>query len=206
MLAAAALARGQASNEIFLWTFDQNPLGEPPIEWETQAGRWLVRPEGDGATNRVLVHTGPSPLGLDMPVILTPIVPVHDLTAGVRFRRTGSGASETMALVLRWHDAANMTLVTVEGSAGRIWVEQLRIGARRLLFGTALAIPPERWHRLDVSALGERFAVSLDGRQLGTARDPEPAAGRVGLAGRAGAGMLLDDLEVVPLPDPLPPR
>ena len=206
VLAARRPARGQTPKDVFLWTFDQNPVDEPPLEWEAQAGRWVVRPEGGGAMNRVLVHTGPSPLGLDMPVILTPIVPVHDLTASVRFRRTGSGVAETMALVLRWYDAANMTLVTVEGSAGRIWVEQLRAGARRLLFGTAVAIPPERWHRLDVSALGERVAVGLDGRPLGTARDPEPAPGRVGLAGRPGAGMLLDDLEVVPLPDPFPPR
>lgn len=205
MLGAGCPARAQPPMDVFLWTFDQNPLDEAPMEWEPQGGKWVVRPESEGSTNRVLVHTGPSLPGLDMPVILTPVVPVHDLTASVRFKRTGSGASETMALVLRWHDDANMTLVTVEGSAGRIWVEQLRAGSRRLHFGSSVAIPPERWHRLETSALGERIMVSLDGRRLGTARDPDPAPGRVGLAARPGAGMLLDDLEVVPLPDPLPP-
>jgi len=204
MLAFCSPAHGQTPMDVFLWTFDQNPLDETPMEWEPQVGKWVVRPESEGSTNRVLMHTGPSLPGLDMPVILTPVLPVHDLTASVRFKRAGSGASETMALVLRWHDDANMTLVTVEGSAGRIWVEQLRAGSRRLHFGTSVATPPEVWHRLEVSALGERIVVALDGRRLGTARDPDPAPGRVGLAARPGAGMLLDDLEVVPLPDPLP--
>jgi len=178
MLAFCSPAHGQTPMDVFLWTFDQNPLDETPMEWEPQVGKWVVRPESEGSTNRVLMHTGPPPRSghAGHP---HPVLPVHDLTASVRFKRAGSGASETMALVLRWHDDANMTLVTVEGSAGRIWVEQLRAGSRRLHFGTSVATPPEVWHRLEVSALGERIVVSLDGRRLGTARDPDPAPGRV---------------------------
>ncbi len=97
-----------------------------------------------------------------------------------------------------------MTLVTVEGTSGRLWVEQLRAGSRNLRFGTLVAISPGRWYRLDVTAEGDRIGVSLEGRLLGTARDPDPIPGRVGLAARPGAGMLLDDLEVIPQPAPFP--
>ena len=205
LLVALSDAEGQVPPDVFHWTFDQDPLEEPPIEWEPQAGTWVVRPEGEGQTNRVLVQTGPSFPGLEMPVILTPILPVRDLKASLRFKRSGSGATETMALVLRRRDAGSMTLVTVEGTSGRLWVEQLRAGSRNLLFGALGTIPPGGWHRLDVTAAGERIDVSLDGRPFGTARDPDPVQGRVGLAARSGAGMLLDDLEVVPQPAPFPP-
>jgi len=204
LLVALSGAEGQAPPDVFHWTFDQDPIEEPPIEWEPRAGTWVVRPEGEGQTNRVLVQTGPSFPGLEMPVILTPILPVQDLKASLRFKRSGSGATETMALVLRWRDAATMTLVTVEGTSGRLWVERLRAGSRDLRFGTMLAFSPGHWYRLDVTAMGERIEVLLDGRPLGTARDPDPIQGRVGLAARSGAGMLLDDLEVVPLPALIP--
>ena len=204
LLVALSGADGQAPPDVFHWSFDQDPIEEPPIEWEPQAGTWVVRPEGEGQTNRVLVQTGPSFPGLEMPLILTPILPVRDLKASLRFKRSGGGASETMALVLRWRETGTMTLVTVEGTSGRLWVEGLRAGARDLRFGTMLAFSPGRWYRLDVTAVGDRVDMSLDGRPLGTARDPDPIQGRIGLAARSGAGILLDDLEVVPQPAPTP--
>jgi hypothetical protein len=204
LLVALSGAEAQAPPDVFHWSFDQDPIEGPPIEWEPQAGTWVVRPEGEGQTNRVLVQTGPSFPGLEMPVILTPILPVLDLKASLRFQRSGGGATETMALVLRWRDASTMTLVTVEGASGRLWVERLRAGARDLRFGAMVAIPPRQWHRLDVTAVGERIEVSLDGRSVGTGSDPDPLQGRIGLAARAGAGMLLDDLEVIPLAAPIP--
>jgi len=205
LLAALSGAGAQARPDVYHWTFDQDPIEQPPIEWEPQTGTWLVRPEGEGQTNRVLVQTGPSLPGLEMPVILTPILPVRDLRASLRFKRSGTGAAETMALVLRWRDPAVMTLVTVEGTSGRLWVEQRRAGSRALRFGTLVAISAGRWYRLDVTAEGERIDVSLEGRSLGTARDADPIPGRVGLAARSGAGMLLDDLEVIPQPASIPP-
>jgi len=202
LLVALSGAEGQGPPDVFHWSFDQDPIEKPPIEWEPQAGTWVVRPESEGQTNRVLVQTGPSFAGLEMPVILTPILPIRDLKASLRFKRTGSGTIETMALVLRWRDAATMILVTVEGTSGRLWVERLRAGSHDLLFGSLMAFSPERWYRLDVTALGDRIDVALDGRPVGTATDPDSHPGRIGLAARSGGGMLLDDLEVVPRPAP----
>jgi hypothetical protein len=202
LLVALSGAEGQAPPDVFHWSFDQDPIETPPIEWEPQAGTWVVRPEAEGQTNRVLVQTGPSFAGLEMPVILTPILPVRDLKASLRFKRSGGGAIETMALVLRWRDAATMTLVMVEGTSGRLWVERLRPKSHDLLFGTMMAFSPGRWYRLDVTALRDRIDVALDGRPVGTASDPDLLPGRIGLAARSGAGMLLDDLEVVPQPAP----
>jgi hypothetical protein len=205
VLAALFPARARPQAEVFQWTLDQDPIGKPPIEWEPQAGTWEVRAEGEGQANRVLVQIGPSFPGLDLPVILTPIRPLLELRASLRFERSGSGATETVALVLRWRDAASMTLVTVEGSSGRLWVEQFRAGSHALLFGILKDIQPRRWHRLEVTAVAERIAVSLDGRPVGTARDPDPLPGRIGLAARSAAGLFLDDLQVTALPEPLPP-
>jgi hypothetical protein len=204
-LAALFPARARPQEEVFQWTFDHDPIGKPPIEWEPLAGMWEVRPQGEGQTNRVLVQVGPALPGLDLPVILTPIRPLPDLRASLRFERSGSGATETMALVLRWRNATSMTLVTVEGSSGRLWVEQLRAGSRVLLFGTLEDIQPGQWHRLEVTAVAGRIDVSLDGRPVGTARDPDPLPGRIGLAARSATGMFLDDLEVTVLPEPVPP-
>lgn len=205
LLVVSLLAAGASgASDSLRWAFDHDRRGEPPAGWEVQTGTWEVIQEARGLPNQLLAQTGPSLPGMDLPVILAPPQPIRDLGAAVRFKRTGAPALETLALVLRWESRDRMTLITVEGTPGRLWVEQVRDGVRHLLFGAVTPIARDRWHRLEVSATGNMIAVLLDGRMLGTAIDRAPIPGRVGLAAGPGASVLLDGGVILPLPaDPV---
>jgi hypothetical protein len=201
LLIVSLLAAGASgATDPLRWDFDRDAHGESPAGWEVLTGTWEVRPEAEDLPNQSLMQTGPSLPGMDLPMILAPPRPVRDLAAAVRFKRAGGPALETMALVLRWAAPDRLTLVTVEGTPGHLWVEQERDGVRRLLFGAVTPIAPDRWHRLEVSATGDLLTILLNGRVLGAAIDPAPIPGRVGLAAGPGAGVLLDDVVILPLP------
>jgi hypothetical protein len=183
------------AGERHVWTFQDDPLGEPPRGWEVLSGTWEVRPAAD-EDNRVLVQAGPPPPGLDLPVILAPVPPIRDLRATVRLKPVGAGAFETMGLVIRWRDPGTMTIVRVDGTPGRVWLEQLRGGERSLRAGYILPLRRDRWNILRVTARGDWLNLFLNGKFLGGIREDDPVSGRVGLMAGPGGRVLLDDLEV----------
>lgn len=198
VLAVAAIAvASPLSNggESGLWTFSEDPVGEPPRGWEVLSGRWAVQLEEDGR-NRVLVQTGPPLPGFELPAILAPTPPVRDLRAAVKVKPAGTGAFETMGLILRWRDPGTMTIVRVEGTPGRIWLDRVQDGQRSLRAGYIAPLHQAGWNILRVTAQGDWLNLFLNGRFLGGVREDDPVPGRVGLMAGPGARVFLDDLEV----------
>lgn len=194
-VAAIAVASPLSSGESGLWTFNEDPLGEPPRGWEVVSGVWQVRLAEDGR-NRVLVQTGPPLPGFDLPAILAPTPKVRDLRAAVKVKPTGSGAFETMGLILRWRDPGTMTVVRVDGTPGRVWLERLQGGRRSLRAGYITPVHGDRWNILRVTAQGDWLNLFLNGQFLGGVREDDPVPGRVGLMAGPGARVFLDDLEI----------
>jgi hypothetical protein len=177
------------------WTFQDDPTGEPPRGWEVLSGTWEVRPESSG-NNRVLAQVGPPLPGLDLPAILAPVLPLRDLRATVRLKSIGAGVLRTMGLIVRWKDAGTMTIVRVDGTPGRVWLERLQGGERSLRAGYILPLRRGRWNILWVTARGDWLNLFFNGEFLGGVREDDPVPGRVGLMAGPGGRVLLDDLEV----------
>ena len=172
-------------------------MGEPPRGWEALSGRWAVQLDEDGR-NRVLVRVGPPLPGFDLPAILAPTPLVRDLRAAVKVKPAGTGAFETMGLILRWRDPGTMTIVRVEGTPGRIWLDRVQDGQRSLRAGYITPVHGNRWNILRVTAQGDWLNLFLNGQFLGGVREDDPVPGRVGLMAGPGARVLLDDFLMEP--------
>jgi hypothetical protein len=181
------------------WTFAEDPVGEPPRGWEVLSGAWQVRLDEDGR-NRVLVQVGPPLPGSDLPAILAPGPALRDVRAAVRIKTTGTGALETMGLILRWRDPGTMTVIRVEGTPGRVGLERVQEGRRLLRAGYIIPLHGDRWNILRITAQGDWINLFLNGRFLGGAREDEPVSGRAGLMAGPGARVVLDDFEIEPVP------
>ena len=195
LLVAASWAL--AAMQPRVWNFDQDPLGEPPHGWQVLSGTWQVRLEED-AGNRVLVQMGPPLGGFELPAILAPGPRLRDVRAAVRIKPTGTGALETMGLILRWRDPGTMTVIRVEGTPGRVWLERALEGRRVLRAGYIIPVHGDRWNILRVTAQGDWINLFLNGQFLGGVREDDPVSGRVGLKAGPGARVLLDDFEIEP--------
>jgi hypothetical protein len=186
-----------SAGESHLWTFQEDSKGEPPRGWEVLSGEWKVTQEED-EQNRILVQVGPPLPGLDLPAILAPVPPLRDVRATVKLKPVGAGAFETMGLVLRWKDPGTMTIVRVDGTPGRVWLERMRTGEGRLRAGYILPLRRGQWNLLGVTARGDWLNLFLNGEFLGGVREDDPVPGRVGLMAGPGARVLLDDFEIEP--------
>ena len=177
------------------WTFQEDPTSEPPRGWEVLSGAWEVRAAANG-DNRVLAQVGPPLPGLDLPAILAPMPPVRDLRATVKLKPVGVGAFKTMGLIIRWRDAGTLTILRVDGTPGRVWLERLQGGERSLRAGYIVPLYPDRWNTVRVTARGDWLNLFLNGVFLGGVREDDPVPGRIGLMAGPGGRVLLDDLEV----------
>lgn len=132
-------------------------------------------------------------------VFLAPMHPALDLRATVKLKPVGAGAFETMGLIIRWRDPGTMTIVRVDGTPGRVWLERLQAGERSLRAGYIVPLHSDRWNILHVTAREDWLNLFLNGEFLGGVREDDPMPGRVGLMAGPGARVLLDDLEVEPM-------
>jgi hypothetical protein len=110
----------------------------------------------------------------------------------------GARALTTMGLIVRWKDAGSMTIVRVDGTPGRVWLERLQGGGRSLRAGYIVPLRPGRWNILRVTARGNWLNLFLNGKFLGGLREDDPVSGRVGLTSGPDGRVRLDDLEVEP--------
>jgi hypothetical protein len=113
------------------------------------------------------------------------------------FFKTG-GARD--GLVVRYVDEKNYVVVLVDGRTAEAVLTSVRDGKADVL-GRGKGAFSETWQKVSVEASGPSLRVSIGDAQVLQATDPNPAAGRVGLA-TAGAGearfdeFILDSAEI----------
>jgi hypothetical protein len=206
-IGVAILTAGIAASSVaeagqpLSWSFSDDPVGRAPQGWEVLSGRWEVQTESGGA-NRVVTQAG-SPLpDSGLAAILAPVARASDVRIGLRFRSAGTGARETMGILLRWQGPGTTWTVRVDGSPGWIWVDRVQDGRRSVRAG--YVIPPVRtgeWNSLRVTVVKEWLMLFFNGKFLGGVRDDDPAPGRVGLLAGPDGGVSLDDVVIEPLSD-----
>jgi hypothetical protein len=74
-------------------------------------------------------------------------------------------------------------------------------GRRKQLAGTSVKVAGNTWHTLALWVEGERFAISFDERELYSAQDTLPQAGKIALWTKADSITYFDSLLIRPFPE-----
>lgn len=200
------------------WNLDLTleELGQAPTGWHSavagigKPGQWQVIEDESAPDFQPLTPAAPqtarrrvvAQLSKDFtderfPLLIYEDQVFGDFTLAVRFK-TVSGVIEQMAgVVFRAQDERNFYVVRASSLGNNIRFYRVLDGVRDQPLGPEIAVPRGQWHELGVTAKGNRFYVSLNGKQaIPELTDSTFAEGKIGFWTKSDAVSYFSDLRL----------
>lgn len=198
-LVAGASVVGAAfatSGRLAAQSDDPFDFRRPLIGWETMEGQWAIE-EVPGAVHdgRALVQHATAN---EFNVIVAPGGPYSNVMVSARFRPMAGREDASGGIVFRFSDG-RYYLVRANALEDNFRLYYYERG-RRMITSTSVKAPAlGQWHKLQISANGDRIRGWLNGRALIDQRDTRFAAGRIGLWTKADSITAFDSISVIPM-------
>ena len=165
-----------------------------PLEgWETVTGKWVVEDvPGASQGGRALVQRATDNA---FNLIVAPGGPYTDVDVSVRFKPMSGREDASGGIVFRFFEGRYYVVRAnaLEDNFNFYYYDR----GRREITGVSVEAPAlGQWHKLRISAEGDRFKGWLNDKLLIDQRDSRFAAGRVGLWTKADSITAFDDLVV----------
>ncbi|GAA0574742.1 hypothetical protein GCM10009416_11810 [Craurococcus roseus] len=184
-------------------TFEDAPTGAPPPGFTfalTGGGgpvRWVVLEDPSApAGGKVLAETSQDRTDDRFPLAILDGFEARDAAVSVRFKPVSGTVDQAAGLMVRLRDPRNYYIARANALEGNVRLYRVVDGRRTQFAGVDVPVPLGRWQALGLRVEGDRFEVSLDGRELFTATDRTFAeAGRVGLWTKADSLTHFDGFE-----------
>jgi hypothetical protein len=209
--ATAQTAAPPAPGAFSAVTFDDQSVGKSPAGFTiATTGRgapavWTVDKAPDGAAGNVVVQTSNDKSANRFPLLVFDGVTAADVDVSVRFRSISGVDDQAAGLVWRYIDANNYYIVRANALEDNVVLYKVQKGSRIDLpvkgqgrtYGAKAPVPPKAWHTLAVTARGNLFTVTINGKKLYEVEDKTfTAAGKTGLWTKADSVMMFDDFNV----------
>jgi hypothetical protein len=185
----SCLARSAGSDDAFDFT-------KPLDGWETISGKWTVEDvPGASRSGRALVQRATDN---EYNVIVAPGGPYRNVGVSVRFKPISGSEDASGGIVVRFSEGRYYVVRAnaLEDNFRFYYYDR----ARHMLTSTNVAAPAlGQWHKLQITARGDRLQGWLNDRELIDHRDDRFAVGRIGLWTKADSVTAFDALTVLPL-------
>jgi hypothetical protein len=182
-------ARSQASALRFDFT-------KPLDGWTTVTGKWAIEDvAGASQGGRALVQRATDN---DFNVIVAPGGPFDNVDISVRFKPMSGREDASGGIVFRFSEGRYYVIRAnaLENNFGFYYYDR----GRRQIAGASVKAPAlGQWHKLRISAAGDRIQGWLNDQALIDRRDSRFASGRIGLWTKADSITAFDELTITPL-------
>jgi hypothetical protein len=210
----ATRAAAQSPEAKMQIDFEAFEVGKPPpgfLSALTGGGgpaAWVVQedPLQQGA-GKVLVQSSADSTSHRFPLCIADAFSARDVELSVRFAPISGKVDRAAGLVWRYRDADNYYVVRANALEGNVVLYKVEGGKRTdlkptdagwLAYGVKTDVPSGTWSELRVTARGNRFGVSLNGKHLFDVEDATFSnAGKVGLWTKADSVTAFDGLTAV---------
>jgi hypothetical protein len=189
MSIGSRIARSQASVSSF-------DLSKPLDGWTVVSGKWAIEDvPGEWAGGRALIQLAQ---GNGFNVIVAPGGPYGNVEVSVRFRLIFGSTDATAGIVFRFAEG-RYYLIRADAVADNLNLYYYDRGRRQIAGANVNAPAIDQWHKLRISAVGDRIQGWLNDQAVIDERDRRFAAGRIGLWTNADSMTAFDDLTVTPI-------
>jgi hypothetical protein len=164
-------------------------------QWESVTGKWGVEDVAGSSKGKALVQRATSN---DFDVIVAPGGPWADADVSVRFKPISGSEDASAGIVFRFSEGRYYVIRAnaLEDNFNLYFYDR----GRRQLAGSHVKAPAlGQWHKLRISAEGERLKGWLNDQQLIDHRDNRFGSGRIGLWTKADSITAFDELVVSPI-------
>ncbi len=177
--------------------FDSGERGHLPASMFSMTGRWaLARDESARSGKGVLAQLAAGDdSAFNVLLLKGRGNRYRDLWLSVWLRAVRGKVDQGGGLLWRAMDEKNYYVARYNPLEDNLRLYHVKGGRRKMLAGTTLRVDHRAWHHLEVTMVGDRITVSLDGRKRLEKNDATfSGAGRLGLWTKADARSHFDDL------------
>lgn len=181
------------------WTVAMTHSGGPP-KWEV-----LADPTAPSKPN-VLAQTSSDKTDGRFPLAILDSSSFKDGAVSVKCKTVSGEGDRACGMVWRYRDPNNYYLVRANALEDNVVLYKVENGRRLSLppkgtirgtYGVKHKVPSGEWNTLQVTAQGNLFTVTFNGKKLFDVEDATfPAAGKVGLWTKADSVTYFDDFQV----------
>jgi hypothetical protein len=184
-------------------SFADTPLGAVPKDFSSaltgqgQPGQWSVVEDATAEGGRALAQLNADPTDYRFPLaIQAPTFPA-DVEATTRFKAISGKVDQAGGIAVRLTDRNNYYLARANALEDNVHFFRVVRGRRQELAGADTKVASGVWHTLTLRAEGNRFSVSLNGKQLFSHTDRTfNAPGKVALWTKADSVTRFDWIEI----------
>jgi hypothetical protein len=163
-------------------------------------GEWRVVDDPTASNRRVIAQTSADPTDYRFPLAVYQRVSAKNVDVKVRFKPVSGKVDQAGGIVVRLASPDDYYVVRANALEDNVRFYRVVKGKREEIKGANTKVASNQWHTLELRAEGDRFTISLDGRQLFTAQDATfSGAGRVGLWTKADSVTYFDAVAITPL-------
>lgn len=175
------------------WTFDTDPVGEPPRGTTVFSGNWSVRSEsGTPSAPNALCQTASA----TFPAMTLSDAVYTDVIVQTRFKPISGNTDRAAGIIFRVQDRNNYYIVRANALENNVNIYKYVNGSRITLKEGAAKVPSGQWQELRVEAVGSRIRSFLNGRLVVETTDDTFKSGSVGLWTKADSVTCFDDVDV----------
>ncbi len=199
LLAAAALSAPPMPTH-----FNADKPGSPPAGWtfgrtgKGEPGSWIVedgKPQGAGG--HVLVQRSADGTDYRFPVAFAPQAPFTDGSITVRCRPISGKVDQACGVFIRAKDENDYVVARANALEDNVRLYNVTKGSRRQFAGWNGKVTSGAWHTLSLSARGDEYVVTFDGKEIIRERNREQAGpGKAGLWTKADSVTAFDAVAI----------
>jgi len=186
---------------------DRMNLGSPPTGFffaqtgQGPDGAWTVVADSTASSGRAIEQTSTDRTSYRFPLAIHDSMSAADVDIELRFKAVAGKIDQAGGIALRIEDVGNYYVARANALEDNVRFYRVVNGKREQLDGTDLKVTANEWHSLGVTAEGNRFTVSYDGKLLFSLIDKTfTEAGDVGLWTKADSVTRFDQISIKPLP------
>ena len=204
ILGGATLLAGTASAQGSRIDFESGQVGALPAGVTTALTgsggpvKWAILDDASApAGPKVLAETSADRTDFRFPLAIFGAPVAADLEVAVKFKPVAGDVDRAAGIAVRLADKDNYYVVRANALEDNVRLYRVVNGRRSQFAGANVRVPSGVWQELKISARGNRFEISLDGRRLYDATDSTFAnPGRVALWTKADSVTHFDDLRI----------
>jgi hypothetical protein len=183
-------------------TFGSEKAGALPATFEAaltgegRPGRWEIVEDPTAEGGRALAQLSAETTSYHFPLAIYRQATGTDVEATIRFKPISGRVDQAGGVIVRYSDADNYYISRANALENNVTFYRVVKGSRQQLAAVSTPVALGQWHTLTLKAEGDRFTVSLNGKQVLTASDRTFAGpGRIGLWTKADSVTRFDRLE-----------
>jgi hypothetical protein len=181
------------------------PEAPPPgfTFWRTGsggAGEWRVVVDPSAAAKKAIAQVSKDTTDYRFPLAVYQPISAKNVDVVVRFKPVAGSVDQAGGIAIRLTTPDDYYVVRANALEDNVNFYRVVNGRRQEIKGFNTKVATGQWHTLGLRAEGERFTVSLDGKQLFTAEDKTFGNdGKVALWTKADSVTYFEAISITPL-------